>query len=396
MTKALAEKKNRLLTLLALLSLLNYVFVPLARASEFVITDNGSDSDSSVKVTINSQTDISQTNDADVGNNVDINANTGENSASGNTSGETTISTGDTNIQVDLENSGNVSIISQPDCCQESTSAQISGNGSDSTNQINTTSTSTTNVNIYQNATITNSISGYINTGKNEASDNTGGNVEVTTGNIKVQGEIINGPVNYSKVEVASELSSFAAKIVNNGSNSENLINSHFDDPVSIDINNISEIDNYISWDLNTGKNSADNNTGGNVKISTGDISLDVFIKNFVNIGGVDIDCCFDLGRQKDEEPKAEEPKAEEPQEEQDEGSPENVAVDGGGQILPEAAAVSAGGPGIIGLSDTSSDKAQVLFFWLALSLIAIGGKIVVDELFPKNALSASIKKSIK
>jgi len=368
------EEARKFLILVSLLSLISYVFIPSTFATELVIKDNGSGSESTLEVSSTNNFDVTQVNNAEVSNNVMTTANTGENTDSKNSEGSVNISTGEINTQLTVENSGNISSV-QKKCCDKNTSAQISENGSSSTNQISVSDISLQDVKVYQNATITNSVTGSINTGRNESSGDSGGSAEIETGNISVQGSIINGPINYSNLEAASGLSAFDANIGSNGVNSRNRLNASFDFSNSVYVSNFSDIKNVGFFDLNTGENSASNNEEGDIRISTGDITLNFFIKNFLNLSKVKVSCC--------EEGKEEEPPSifEPPKEE---GKTQEVVSSGGGgggQILPEAAAIEAGGPGVGGLSDTSSGETQALIFFLGLALISFGGRIATNEL---------------
>ncbi|KKQ97453.1 MAG: hypothetical protein UT24_C0008G0037 [Candidatus Woesebacteria bacterium GW2011_GWB1_39_12] len=384
-------KFRRFVAIVLVLNLLLGRGVGYVKAEEFVITDNGSGSSSEVNITQESQTTVTQSNASETSNSVDTNTNTGGNSVSENTNGDASITTGDAASQVVVENSGNTSTVNIG-CCPTPSEVTISGNGSDSTNAINITSSSQTTITSNQTATITNYISGTASTGSNSANDNSGGNVTITTGNITVSAKIINAPVNTSSVSVKSGNPGLIAKISENGTDSNNDISVSFFNDTEVYTQFAADIENYLLWDLNSGGNQADGNSGGNVTIKTGDIDLEVFINNFINLGNVEVDCCediFDPGDKDDEPDRGGLP----PSVEKDKEKDNNTSPPG--SILPSAAATEAGGPGIIGLSDTSSEGAQALFFFLALAMISLGGKIVVDELFPQKNF-ASLKKRVK
>jgi hypothetical protein len=375
MIKAKADIKHQLPVLVSLLSILSYIIIPTVRATtELTITENGSGSGSEVQVTSITQTDVTQTNTGEFSNTVNTTSNTGDNSASGNTNGDTTITTGDSNTQVAIENSGNISS-AETECCSDGTTAQITGNGSDSNNQINVSNTSATNISVYQNATVKNNIYGYANTGNNSTNYNTGGDSLIVTGDIKVSGRITNGPINLSSVKVTEGLSKYAGKIVGNGYKSENNVEAVFNKNTNVYTYFNADLENSASWDLNTGRNKADYNTDGDVTIKTGDITLDFFITNFVNLSKVKVTCCLPEKEDGKEDPKEEQ----KPKEENGKGGD---GGGGGGQILPEAAAVEAGGPGIDGLAVTSGNSLQAYLFLLGLAAISLGGKMATNELW--------------
>lgn len=356
----------------------------MANALEIVVTDNGSGSESEVQLTQETQTNVTQTNEANVANDVNVSANTGDNEASDNTGGNVAIETGDVSENVSVNNSVNSSIV-ETGCCPQDLTATISGNGADSDNDIDLDIDNSTNIAINQTAYITNNIQGTANTGGNTANDNTGGNVSIETGSIHIAGGIQNGPINSASVKGGSGGGDISAKIWGNGTGSSNDISASFDFNSDIFLNFKSDIDNFVNWDLNTGKNKANDNNG-NVSILTGDIFFDFLIKNGpINFGGVDWGCCniFDPGEPPDD-PGDEEP-PDDPGDEngEDNGEDENGEdedEDDEGELLDEAAAIEAGGPGIAGLSDTGSDLAQLIFFWMGILMIVMGAQLIGRE----------------
>src|SRR3989344_2417637 len=240
--------------------------IPAAYALELEVSENGSGSVNQVVVASDSQTKVEQSNVSEVANSVDTENNTGENTADGNSTGGVLIATGDSSSQVEIENSGNIST-AEIGCCPTGNSALITQNGSGSTNNIDVSSSSTTFVSSNQYANISNNIQGTATTGSNSASFTTGG---TTT------------------------------KLAGNGVNSLNNISENFLTDTAVYVNSLGNIYNNLFFDLLSGGNKADGGSGGDVKILTGDIDLQVFINNFANIGGVEIDCCeiFDPGEE--------------------------------------------------------------------------------------------------
>jgi hypothetical protein len=374
---------NKFRILVFSLAIYSIVFAPLISATEFVISDNGTGSSNEISSQNTSETTVTQQNTADVSNDVSVDANTGNNNASGNTDGSVVIDTGNVHTNVTVENQVNSSAVETFTCCQNETNAQISGNGTDSGNSINLDNKTNTNINVYQNATVTNNISGYVNTGKNTANDNNGGSVTIETGNINVKSKITNGAINTSLVNISGGSGeSINAKISENGTGTINEIRGLFNNNIFSNIINNSNVYNNSSWYLNTGENKANGNSAGKVLIKTGDINLDVFINNLLNISITDIDTCcadvdiFDPGD--DEDPQEEEKS--ETEDEDGVADPDiSVKSDPSG-IIPAGAEAGAGGPGILGLSDTSGGLTHAIMFWMGLGLFAIGGKMITDE----------------
>lgn len=268
-----------------------------AQAQELVISGNGSSSDSQITTTVNATTTIEQSNQADIQNDVQLDLNTGENSTQDNTNADTQITTGDINTQVSTENSANVSTVFL-DCCPQSPSTiTITDNGSDSQNSVVFNQKSDLQIIIDQNTYIQNNVTGSANTGRNQANDNSGGNTTISTGNINVNLEVENQNINMTNVSAPRVGGNVNIKIAGNGSYSNNLVNVSLNNNLNIKIDNRAHIINSSIWDLITGENQANGNTGGNVSITTGDINFVAAIINGpINGSLVTIGCCGDPG----------------------------------------------------------------------------------------------------
>lgn len=267
-----------------------------ASAEEITVSGNGEGSNSNININVGNNTNVTQDNTADVNNNVDITADTGNNTANENTGGDTSITTGNVDISSNIENTGINQSYVDVGCCPGNVDLNILSNGSDSNNNINYTQNYGTNVSVNNNANITNNVNGKANTGYNEASNNTGGNVSIRTGSIRVEDTIKNNGVNVYVVEASSGNSQdVSITIKENGSGSVNTVEFTDESSTNIDINNSATIVNESTWDLNTGGNKANGNTGGDVTITTGDILFKSTIENTgINVGLVDVDCCDD------------------------------------------------------------------------------------------------------
>ena len=348
----------------------------MAKALEIVITDNGSGSNNEVQTQVETSTNIEQSNESNISNEVVTEANTGGNEASGNTGGDINLTTGDVNQNLSIENSVNSSVV-ETECCPQDASVNISGNGADSENGVFLALNNNTDVYIGQNADVKNKIKGVANTGENTANSNTNGNVSIDTGNIYAGGSIENGPINIHSVRVPSGGGDYSLKIVENAASSINEIAAWFDNDNYVFVNNEADIFNFVNWDLNTGRNNANGNTGGDVSIKTGDIFFDFIIRNGpINVGSVEISCCdiFDPGDPSDNDDNP--PPGGGPS---DPGSSNNPGSSQG-TLLSSAAATEAGGPGLVGLSDTGSELAQAIFFWAGIIMIAGGAKLIGRE----------------
>jgi hypothetical protein len=266
-----------------------------AEALELVISGNGEGSASEVSVASNTNTQVTQTNNAQVNNNVAVDSNTGENSISANSGGNSIVSSGDVGSKIDIQNDVNSSVVSKPCCPQNSaTSLDISDNGTDTKNSIILNQNQTTQVNITQEVNIKNQVISKANTGSNEANNNTGGNTSITTGNINVNLSIKNTNINNASSDIGGGGGGISAKIDGNGTDSRNSIYFSGESTQLINIKNSADIANIAYFELNTGGNKANGNSGGNVSIATGDIRLDlVYVNGPINSSSVGVGCCL-------------------------------------------------------------------------------------------------------
>lgn len=343
------------------------------RAVEFVVTENGSGTSNKATIDTSSSVNVQQSNTATVENNIDLNSNTGGNSTSQN-SGDTQIAAGDVSTDLTVENSLNTSLVNTDNCCNQADQFTISGNGSDSQNSVNVSQENSSTTSIDQTANIKNNIQGYADTGKNNADGNSG-NVVIRTGNISVSGSIINAPINNTELNASSGFGGINASIFGNGEGSNNDIFYSFSSKNNMYLANDANIFNNVLWNLNTGNNSADDNSG-NVEIRSGDISLDFFIRNLINLNKTKITgCCeiFDPGGSDDED------QTDNPPSNNGGGSSGggNGGSGSGGILLSQAAST---GPNVIGLSDTSSKTAQALIFWGGMAMIIFGLRYIAAE----------------
>jgi hypothetical protein len=161
---------------------------PVTLASSVEVSGNGADSESTANVEIVRSVNILQRNNADVDNNVDASANTGGNEANDNTGGDVSIDTGNAKTTLAISTLANSNKQSSS-CCNDdlSISAKISGNGSDSRNEINLNLTKEFNLTEDNNLDIDNRLELSADTGNNKAEGNTDGNVEINTGNALIE-----------------------------------------------------------------------------------------------------------------------------------------------------------------------------------------------------------------
>ena len=289
--------KKKLITGIATGAILLNAFTPLAFASTTIeISGNGSSSDNTANVTTSTTTTVVQRNDANVSNNVDSNATTGGNDANDNTGGDVTIKTGNAKANVDVSTEVNANKADVNGCnCDNDANVLISGNGSNSDNDANLKTSN--NVEVFQtnDAYVRNNVDTDAKTGGNDANRNTGGDVTIMTGNASTDVDVkTQANANIASVGGSNGGSSdISLKILGNGSksDSDNDINLTSNQSVVLVQDNSAYVYNNVDADAKTGYNDANDNTGGDVTIDTGDANVNVDVDNMVNFNAADVDC---------------------------------------------------------------------------------------------------------
>ena len=171
--------------------------------------------------------------------------------------------------------------------------ASNSNTGADSTNNSSVSVDNDTTISSTNNATINNNLSVAANTGSNSASQNTGDGT-VSSGDITGSISVTNsGNFNGDfdsliALNCGSNNCNFSASNSHTGADSTNNSSVNVRGDFDITLINEAEVDNNIGADLNTGGNSADENTGDG-SVSSGDIDFSIDIVNDLNrnqIGG--------------------------------------------------------------------------------------------------------------
>lgn len=275
------------------------LFVTNAHAATILVTGNGSKSDNDVNFNQTSSTAVVQTNVATVTNSVNSSSTTGGNEANDNTGGDVVISTGDAKSTTKVENMLNQNMASI-DCCEEDdVHVEVSGNGSDSDNEVKLdleTGKTLFQTNV---ASVVNAVNSDAKTGRNEANRSTGGDVTIVTGDATAKSDVSTS-ANSNRAMVGgghhNDGGSLSAWIVGNGSDSENDIDLDVVKGLALVQDNLALVVNAVDSDAYTGKNEANDNTGGEVVIGTGDAKAEAMVENMVNFNAasIDCDCVFD------------------------------------------------------------------------------------------------------
>lgn len=161
---------------------------------------------------------------------------------------------------------------------------EISGNGSDSDNDVYFDREDDTQVFQTNETNIVNDISVKTNTGHNDTNDNTNGDVDVDTGDTTVSTTIVNqAGVNEAEVEPCDCDTDSEVKIVGNGSDSDNKVDLDLKNTTAVVQDNVTDFENIVEVDANSGENDANDNTGGNVEVDTGHVTI---MSEILNVAG--------------------------------------------------------------------------------------------------------------
>ena len=304
---------------------------------------NGTSSENDATIDLTQNNNTFQNNDATLLNEMSLDSNTGNNVADKNTNGDTSLETGDANVEANILNfannniSGNVILgvvniygdlvgdIIFPEeylaygtctaCSGGNLTAINSGNGT-SQNSATIDKNNTDNTFQYNDATLETNIIVDAQTGDNKVSQNTGGDSSITTGDTNVDVNVLNvansninggdwwlvlvneagnwiGRIlgvdgqNYAGSEgtefIVNEYGEITATNSGNGTGSNNTASVSSQTNNTLVQSNTANVVNNVNLSANTGGNSASKNTGGSSSVETGDASIIANIVNFVN-----------------------------------------------------------------------------------------------------------------
>lgn len=288
---------KKIAALIASGAMLFNMAAPVLATTTLELSGNGADSNSTIELNRTQTTNVVQSNEAEINNDVQVKADTGSNEANKNTNGEISIDTGDAKVGVSVANSVNTNVAELDNCgdCGGDTSVLINGNGADTENKVDLNQHNNTLVVQTNNADIENKVDADAKTGDNEANKNTGGNVEIETGDAKVLvGVSTQANANAARIGGDGTGSMLSARILGNGADSENTIELGLGHILDVVQSNEADIENRVYADAKTGDNEAEENTGGEVSIDTGDAKALVGIDNMTNFNAIDLGCdCF-------------------------------------------------------------------------------------------------------
>lgn len=152
---------------------------------------------------------------------------------------------------------------------------EISGNGADSDSEIEFERENSTEVFQNNTSTIQNNIQVKTNTGGNDLNDNTGGNVELRTGDVSVATEIVNQVnANQANVVACDCDTDVDVKVAGNGADSRNEVEIENESKNTVVQNNLTSLQNQVKIAGDTGYNDLNDNTGGDVYARTGNVMI--------------------------------------------------------------------------------------------------------------------------
>ncbi len=172
-----------------------------------------------------------------------------------------------------------------PAAAHAATNVTVTGNGADSKNKVKVKEVKKTNV-IQTNATAVVNLVGVVqNTGGNKANKNTGGTVNITSGNATAT--VTNNTTTGGNVAVVDncgcESMPTTIDVSKNGADSTNHVKVKNVNVNTTIQSNYTMVVNGVMVAQNTGNNSANSNTDGDVMVTSGD--ADATVENTVETG---------------------------------------------------------------------------------------------------------------
>lgn len=253
------------------------------------ISGNGYDSTNKVYLDSTNTTAVVQANEANVENNVEAKASTGKNDANKNTGGDVSVMTGNakSNVAVSTTANANMATLGGGHGEGGDIEAIIEGNGADSYNKIDMDLARELLLDQGNLANVANNVYAGAYTGWNDANKNTGGEVEILTGDAENNVEVDNN-VNFNAAEVGCDcLLDLKAKVAGNGYDSKNKIYADLTDDRIFAQANEANLDNEVESKAKTGDNDANKNTGeadSDPSIMTGDAESNESVSNSGNM----------------------------------------------------------------------------------------------------------------
>jgi len=207
--------------------------------TDVLISGNGDSTDNKVDLKNKNVINVNQENRSNIANTVNNNAVTGWNDANRNTGGSVTIATGKAMALTEILNGGNMnSAVVSGNSNHGGVSARILGNGVKSDNEIKLGLEHRIDLSQENSARVRNHVDTDAVSGKNDANRNTGGDVNVDTGDAHVEVYVDNA-VNFNFADVdCGCLFDVTAKVAGNGDSSDNKIRAELKDRLEVEQEN--------------------------------------------------------------------------------------------------------------------------------------------------------------
>lgn len=160
------------------------------------------------------------------------------------------------------------------------TTVTISGNGDSSTNDVNVTNNNSSNITQNNSFTVELNITSEAKTGKNRANNNTGGNVDIFTGDATSTVNVtVAGGDNTVNAQACPCNTTDNVTVSGNGVNSGNTANvTNNSNQTANQSTNATVKVQKLKSKAKTGKNKANNNTNGTVNVTTGNATDNVTV----------------------------------------------------------------------------------------------------------------------
>lgn len=266
--------------------------------AKVTVSGNGSDSENKVKLDTGKEINLVQNNDAFVTNDVTANVSTGSNEADKNTGGEVLVKTGDAKSTVSVSTTANANSAQVGGSSDHGTvSAVISGNGTDSENNVHLDLGGSTAVWQNNEAIVANAVKGWVDTGYNSADKNTGGMAAIVTGDAESR-VMVDNMVNFNWANIDCGCTTdLTAKVAGNGYDSENRIHANLGGSQEVyqggENGNLALLTNILGGNADTGYNEIDKTTGtphGDPFVMTGDSASIVDVANSGNVNSYGVE----------------------------------------------------------------------------------------------------------
>lgn len=285
--------KRQIFAILASSALIVSPLSSVLAATTIEISGNGAGSNNGVGLTLTQIRTVFQSNKANVINDVDAEAETGDNEIEENTGGDAKIDTGDSKAIVTITNSLNTNAATLDCCGTGNADVLISGNGAESTSDVNLGLTNTIDAVQDNSADVDNDVDAEAETGENDIEENTSGDATIETGDATTTVKL-NTTANASTLTIggAGASPTFQVRILENGSESDNGIGLTLANLIFAVQSNFADVDNDVDEaEAETGDNEIEDGTGGDATIKTGDAIVDVTIDDMVNFNYANADC---------------------------------------------------------------------------------------------------------